>query len=151
MSYQLLYAPLLMTVVSSFALTAYATDNQPLTDQAVLEIVQEPEPMQIERQNGIAFITGGVSDEEQAVIENWGKGFNLRVLMALKEGAYLSDVDVRISDAQGYTVLQTVAQGPFLYAELPPGSYTVIASARGETKEQRLRVGQEQTQVDLRW
>lgn len=151
MNYRTLTTPLLVLWLSSFALTALAAGEQPLTDQAALEAGQEPDPMQIERQNGIAFLTGGVSDQEQAAIKEWGDRFNLKVLMALEEGNYLSDVDIRISDAQGNTVLETVSRGPFLYAELPPGTYTVTARAQGEVQEQTAQVGQGQAQVDLRW
>jgi hypothetical protein len=53
---------------------------------------------------------------------------------------YLSDVPVRIADAQGKTVLDTLSRGPFLLARLPYGRYTVVATYRDHKQERTVNV-----------
>ena len=113
----------------------------------------EGEALQVQQHDGISYVSGGVSDSEQAAIKEMGKDYNLQVLMALEEGNYLSDVDVTITNGQGDTVLQTVTSGPMLFAQLPAGSYTVHAKApEGEEQQQTVQVASSgQAQVDFRW
>ena len=113
----------------------------------------EGEALEVQQYNGISYVSGGVSDSEQAAIKEMGKDYNLRVLAALEEGNYLSDVDVTIVNAQGETVLQTVTSGPMLFAQLPAGSYTVHAKApEGEEQQQTVQIASNsQAHADFRW
>lgn len=97
--------------------------------------------LEVREQNGIAFITGGTGKEEQAAIESMGGRFSLQLLFAVTRGDYLADVSVRILDARGNVVLDTTSRGPFLYADLPSGVYTVEARFHDDTKRQNVRVG----------
>ena len=108
--------------------------------------------VQVHEENGVRYITGGVSDEEQAAIKDKGEGFNLELMMALKRGNYLADIPVKITDAQGNTVLDAVSQGPFLYADLKPGTYTVEAYYEGQAKEKTARIdSDQQEQLNFYW
>lgn len=60
-----------------------------------------------------------------------GKEFNLKLLFAAKDGHYLADVAVTISDARNSNVLGTVSEGPFLFARLAPGKYQITATYAG--------------------
>ena len=120
---------------------------------AAQSALAEGEALQVQQHNGISYVSGGVSDSEQATIKEMGKDYNLQVLAALEEGNYLSDVDVTIVNAQGETVLQTVTNGPMLFAQLPAGSYTVYAKApEGAEQQQSVQVASSgQAHADFRW
>ncbi|OVZ59966.1 hypothetical protein CDO44_10390 [Pigmentiphaga sp. NML080357] len=87
-------------------------------------------------QNGIAYATGGVGQDESAAMRGMAKDYSLRVLAAAKSGEYVADVKVAISDAQGKQVLALDTQGPYLLARLPPGRYRVDAEY-GQARQTR--------------
>ncbi|SFN01095.1 hypothetical protein SAMN05421863_108414 [Nitrosomonas communis] len=44
--------------------------------------------------------------------------------------AYISDVQIIIEDARGFTVLETITKGPNLFAKLPAGKYFLDATTK---------------------
>ncbi len=101
---------------------------------------------------GTTYATGGVGAEEQAQFEALGSEFNLRLTMARPDGSYLSDVRVMVHDSQGNTVLEATTTGPFFYAQLPPGQYTVVASLEGRAQENTVELtAGEPTKLKLTW
>ncbi len=77
------------------------------------------------------FISGGIGDESAARMAAVGREFNLKLLFAAKDGHYLADVAVTISDAGNQKILETVSEGPFLFAQIAPGKYRVTAAYEG--------------------
>lgn len=109
-----------------------------------------PPPLTPETQNGVKFMTGGVSDSEQAKLRELGDAYNLRVALTNAEGAYLSDVDVVIEDASGKILLEANTRGPILLARLEPGRYHLKAMQEGRTTERRtVDVPRQEDQVRL--
>jgi hypothetical protein len=108
--------------------------------------------MQEQQQGSVSFITGGVGDDESDQMKQISKNYPLQLLLVAKgaRNPYLSYVDVKIQDKSGKTVLETNG-GPFLLAKLPPGSYTVTATAEGGTKKQTVQVGKTPQRVLMVW
>jgi len=97
---------------------------------------------QVEHQNGIAYVSGGVGSEERAALAALSREFDLKLTLALASGDYVGDAAVRVTDAAGKTVLDAPTDGPLFYAQLPPGTYTVTVSRNGGHELQRsARVG----------
>jgi hypothetical protein len=99
----------------------------------------------------VAYASGGVSEESRDNLNAIAGDFNLKVVMATKTGEYLADVDVAITDDRGRRMVAAVADGPWFFARLPPGRYTIAASANGAMQRKSVTVGTRQTRVDLRW
>jgi hypothetical protein len=98
-----------------------------------------PEP---QTQGDVTFVSGGIGEGERNAMEAMKSDYNLNLLFAAKgTGEFLADVNVRIADAQGNTVIETVSDGPFLFARLKPGNYTVLAEKDGSVMRQKARVG----------
>jgi hypothetical protein len=77
---------------------------------------------------------------------------NLQLIFASKNRDYLSDVTVRIIDDKGHKVLNTVAQGPWLFTKLPAGKYTIKATTMGRSQGAVAEVSpKDQTRVYLTW
>jgi hypothetical protein len=100
----------------------------------------------------IPYATGGVSEEGRDNLRAIARDFNLKLVLATKSGAYLSDVGVVVSDARGQQVLAAKSDGPWFFAKLPPGHYNIEASSNGNVVRRDVDVGtQGIKEVDFRW
>ena len=107
---------------------------------------------QIQNDQGIRYISGGVSEDERAELETLSGQFNLRLLFAMQgSGNYLADVRVRILDPSGAVVLSAEAKGPWFFAQLPPDTYTVEVSTPDQSQRQTLRIDQQQSRLNFYW
>jgi hypothetical protein len=110
------------------------------------------EAPRVRAEGAIAYLSGGISEEGQRETLELGKPFNLQVVFTLASGEYLADVRVSIADAKGARVLDTVAEGPFLFVKLPPGTYRISASLNEQAIARTIAVGPRGQQVvHLRW
>jgi hypothetical protein len=84
---------------------------------------------------GFPYLTGGVSTEEREILEASGKAYNVQLTFAEKGGAYLSDVNLVVTDAKGGEIIAIRTNGPLFYIQLPRGSYGVSATFKNDTKK----------------
>lgn len=89
----------------------------------------------------VPHISGGVGYDERDRLEAVKSQYNLRLLFAISgAGSYLSGVKVRIQDAKGATTLDTVSNGPWFFAQLPPGAYTLTLDNQGQVQQRSVNV-----------
>jgi len=86
---------------------------------------------------GFPYLVGGISSEEREAMEQRAKGYNLKLVFAEKRGAFLADVGVVVTAANGAEILSITSTGPWFYIQLPPATYGVRATFKGETREIR--------------
>jgi len=89
----------------------------------------------------VAYLSGGIGDEDEARLMARQNEFNLKVLFTINEGNYLANVNVGIADAKGNKVVQAVSDGPYFLANLPAGQYTISATHEGKTLSRKVQVG----------
>lgn len=107
---------------------------------------------QIMTSGQVTFASGGVGDDSLQRMEALSKDFNLKVIFALKAGNYVSDVAVVISDVRGAKVLETVSEGPWFLAKLPPGKYQFTATYENESFTRATTIpATGQRELILRW
>ncbi len=87
------------------------------------------------------FISGGIGLDQSTYFKQQEGHWPFKMSMAGKGGEYLSDVQVKIVNARGKEVLNTVSEGPFLFARIPAGIYTVSAWYQGVKQVRRVAVG----------
>jgi hypothetical protein len=93
-----------------------------------------PQPQTV---NGVTFVSGGVGDREKEEMLSMKKEYNLHLLFVDKgTGAYMSGIRVKILDAKGTTILDSVSNGPFFYVQLNPGKYRITASVYDQEQTQ---------------
>jgi hypothetical protein len=86
---------------------------------------------------GVTFVSGGVGEIEGQEMLAMKKEYNLHLLFVDKDtGAYTADVRVKILDAKGATILDSVSEGPFFYAKLNPGKFRITASSNNQEQTQ---------------
>ena len=100
-----------------------------------------------------AWISGGVGLEERSQFLTYRKEFNLRLVYAVrKTGHYLADVETGLMEPDGTVLLNIRSEGPFVFARLAPGRYTISATFRGETQRREVDVREgRDTVLHLYW
>lgn len=119
--YTLLIALMLGAASQSFAEEiSERVEKMPPTQEEIDSVILLPS-----LQNGISFIGGGVGVVERKALEQWAKGYSLRIEMARKSGEYIGDMMVRVFDANGSKLIEARSDGPLMYIQLPAGRYAV--------------------------
>jgi hypothetical protein len=81
-------------------------------------------------QGDVTYVSGGVGDDEAAAMARAKSKYSLSlefVQRAKPRAEYKANVEVTVTNKSGNVVLDTVADGPYLLADLPSGKYTVSA------------------------
>lgn len=94
-------------------------------------------------QGDVSYVSGGVGADDAAAFKAAESQYALALEFsqhAQPRDVYLAGVKVTLTDAKGNVVLDTVADGPFLLANLPAGAYTVQADSGGSVKRQTVHV-----------
>lgn len=87
-----------------------------------------------------SVITGGVGDEGAAYFDSIKNNYDLKLTFTGRDGMYLSNVNVNVTNRYGQSVVDTQARGPMVLAKLSPGRYTVRASIGGQERVSRITV-----------
>jgi hypothetical protein len=106
-----------------------------------------------QEQNGIPYLSGGVGLDQRQAMAKMASPYNLRLSFSEAEDAhYVVGVRVTVRDAADEVVLNLADAGPLLYAELPAGSYRVIAEHNGAKQTRAVSVGEAaQTAAYFHW
>ena len=108
-----------------------------------------------QRQGSVTYMSGGIGQDEAAAMRREESKFSLTLefdKQTKPRDQYLSGVDVTIKDHSGNTVLDAIADGPLLLANLPDGKYTVIAYDNGQRKKRDVVIaGHQQERVVFEW
>ena len=91
-------------------------------------------------ENGVAYVSGGVGQDEAAAMRAEAKHYPMSIFFtAGKDNAFLANVKVTISDKAGKEVLNTTA-GPILLVKAPPATYAITAVRNGRTLHRTVHV-----------
>ena len=104
------------------------------------------------RAGEIVWTSGGIGDEELALLRAKAARFNLQLTFALgARGEYAADVGVVIK-AGGRALVEAVADGPLFFAALPAGRYRVVTTYRGEAGVTPVTIeGKRPVRASIRW
>ena len=100
----------------------------------------------VQQAGNVRFVSGGIGLDQSAAFKAAMGRYPLALQIAHREdgrNAYTADAQVRILDRTGGVALETRAEGPFLLADLPNGSYQVEVTLDGVTQRKTIQVGAE--------
>ncbi len=95
--------------------------------------------LQVQQQNDVSYVSGGVGQEEIDALEAVKRNYNLRITSADKTGRYAGDVHIVITDRQNNIRLDAMG-GPLFYANLPDGRYIVEGTSEGLSHKQAVTI-----------
>ncbi|MGF1547102.1 MAG: hypothetical protein ACFCUG_07230 [Thiotrichales bacterium] len=96
--------------------------------------------------------SGGIGLEERAEFARDARNYNLHLEFArARDGAYFSDVDLRIRNRAGKTVLTLDHAGPLVQVQLPAGTYRVEGLRNDVRKQATVQVGKGTKRAILSW
>ncbi|MBL8447345.1 MAG: carboxypeptidase regulatory-like domain-containing protein [Zoogloeaceae bacterium] len=98
------------------------------------------EPFTPPTSSAVPYLSGGVGETERDRMSAMAAAFNLKIVTAKPTGEYLAGVTLLIRDQEGRPMLSTVAQGPILLAQLPPGRYSVMAINGDDIRQEAVTV-----------
>jgi hypothetical protein len=75
----------------------------------------------------VRTLSTGIGKEERVAHE----GYTLLIVCAESKGPYIAAVSLKITARDGTRVLEAVSEGPWFYADLPAGTYKVLATRKG--------------------
>jgi hypothetical protein len=99
-----------------------------------------------------SFRCGGIGQAEQDQFKAEAAQHDALLTFALSTGAYVSDVDVRITDKAGKAVVQGRCDGPLMLVDLPgKGTYQVSATYEGMARSKSLAVKGKPARATFIW
>ena len=111
---------------------------------------------QTQRANDLAFITGGIGDDEYRAIEAESKRWPLTLQFSKLEpngkGEWVSEVQVSILSANKMEVFRAISDGPLMLIDLKPGTYQLITSYDDSVQKRLLVIeAQNGKKVSVSW
>ncbi|AYH44655.1 carboxypeptidase regulatory-like domain-containing protein [Azoarcus sp. DN11] len=101
---------------------------------------------------GVPYLSGGVSLDEREQLLSAAPDYNLELIFARKDGSYLADTNVVVTNPDGRKVLELKGQGPFVLARLPTGKYHVTVASAGKEQMRDTQIpAKGQRQLPFYW
>lgn len=98
------------------------------------------------------YACGGIGDLEQQQFKKSAARHDAMLTFATPSGAYVSDVDVKITSAQGDVILQVFCAGPLMLVDVPAtGRYRISATLNGHRVEKTVNLGGNHERVLFTW
>jgi hypothetical protein len=104
-------------------------------------VVAPSAALEVRRAQDVQWVSGGVGADEREEMIMTLPDHNLKLLTAAEaSGAFLAAAQVVVRDAGGRVVFETSLDGPWLFARLPPGRYTLAATWGGRSQSRSFTV-----------
>jgi hypothetical protein len=114
-------------------------------------VTAQPAPA-LAAQSSVPYLTGGTDEDELAQLMEQAAAYNVRILLADRNGAYITGVKLSVTGSGGKPLLQVDSAGPLLFARLPAGTYEVTATHEGVAQVRRLSVSTKgRSELTFRW
>ena len=110
-------------------------------------------PKIISTKNGMQYMTGGIGEEDVALMRRQAKQFTLNLLFSEgTSGRWVTDANVNIYDEASNFVFRITQAKPMLYVNLPAGNYTILANNAGQKLRHKFTVEDNVNQrIILNW
>ena len=110
-------------------------------------------PKIISTKNGMQYMTGGIGEEDVALMRRQAKQFTLNLLFSEgTSGRWVTDANVNIYDEASNLVFRITQAKPMRYVNLSAGTYTILANNAGQKLRHKFTVEDNVNQrIILNW
>ncbi len=148
--------PALALLLAARALPSLAQADRgvPQSDvSSISALANESAAPPLRSEGGISYRTGGVGKDERDALLLVTKGYALKLVFAgRRQTEFIAEVNVDVLDQSGRKIISAADTGPLFLADLPAGTYRIVASFRGDTQEKNITLGPgKQTQLAFYW
>jgi len=123
-----------------------------LTGRVALAM-QELPPVQ--HSGTVAYINGGIGDDEAKAMEKAGADWPLTIVYARDtkpRNEFVANANTVVRNAKGDAVLKVDSAGPIVLAKLEPGTYKVEATLNGKPIDRTVHIKPDApTQIEMLW
>jgi len=99
-----------------------------------------------------SYQCGGVGQSEQVRFKAEAHHHDALVTFATRAGAYVADVDFRLTRPNGVLVLQGTCDGPLLLFDVPDaGPYRLEAEFDGHSQSKTIHLGPKTSRLSFLW
>ena len=124
-----------LLTTSSVAMAQSADCQKPpsILEEALSDSAMPP----VRNLGEVRFVSGGIGADEAAAMRAQRMQFPLAITFAERgpvHNGFVAGVYATISKPDGSTVLCAITRGPYLYVDLPAGTYRLAANAPGRTE-----------------
>lgn len=103
-------------------------------------------------ESGISYLNGGIGADEQAQMRRDARDWPLHMTFSEgKDGAFVADAQVKITNKAGKSVFALNGAGPLTYVKLSPGEYRVTADHKGKMMTRQVHVDHKGENLYFRW
>ena len=96
-----------------------------------------------QRSQGIAYISGGVGQDETTAILTEAKQWPLTLELSQIEngrGVWIFGATIKVIDSKKQTIFDAQADGPYMLINLEPGDYVIEASYQGVVQKRAISI-----------
>lgn len=110
-------------------------------------------PKTLNTKNSISYMTGGIGEEDAAIMRANAKKFTLNLVFSEgTSGQSVTDINVNIYNEQSETIFRIIGSKPMLYVNLPAGTYTILANNNGQKLRHKFTLEENMNQrIILNW
>lgn len=95
----------------------------------------------VKPEDAAVWVSGGVTRDERDLMQKLAGDYSLWLITAEQQsGSYLSDVHISIRDQKGTLRFDQLLDGPWLFVQLPPGSYDLVGTISGQRLHRTVRL-----------
>jgi hypothetical protein len=112
---------------------------------------------EIQQYGTTQFIGGGIGVDECKAMQSEACNWPLHlmfseVLKGTTFGSWIADVNIKITDKSGDSVLSIISEGPLVLVKLPPGTYILTASYLDKVTTRSITIQEgHSTTVSVSW
>jgi len=106
-----------------------------------LAFIANAQDVSVYSDTDITYVNGGIGSEEVEAIRLQAPEFPVHITFSEgKDGKSITDVALKITNHDGFSVFELPSAGPILYIKLPDGIYDITTQYGGITKQTKLKV-----------
>lgn len=110
---------------------------------------------EIQTRTNMTYMMGGIGSDESRALRAEARKWSLNIEFSERQenkDVWISDVYLKIIDANKKVIFEELCNGPIFLAKIPPGTYDIIATYQGIDKKLQIKIVDKKTErISINW